>query len=185
MTPPPRKIERMNGLTAFVLRHRRLVMLAWLAVVLAGVATLSSTTKRLSTEFKLPNEPSYIADTKITALYHNGGDTVPLVVAVTAPAGQVASPAQADKVLAAATAAVPGSRLADQQNTGDAAFATRDGQTTFGLIFTPPDNKGGLRTRRPRRSPRPRLPRRPPAGTRASPVWPSWRTAGPARAAAH
>ena len=135
----------VNGLTTFVLRHRRWIMVAWLAIVLAGVATLSSTTRRLSTEFKLPNEPSYIADSKITALYHNGGDTVPVVVAVTAPVGQVASPAQADRVLAAATAAVPGSRLADQLNTGDAAFATRDGRTSFGLIFTPPDNKDGFK----------------------------------------
>jgi RND superfamily putative drug exporter len=138
-------IEPMNGLTTFVLRHRRWVMLAWLAIVLAGVATLSSTTKRLSTEFKLPNQPSYIADSKITALYHNGGDTVPVVVAVTAPAGQVASPAQVDKVLAAATTAVPRSRLADQYNTGDRAFATKDGQTSFGLVFTPRDNKGGFK----------------------------------------
>jgi RND superfamily putative drug exporter len=135
----------MNGLTAFVLRHRRLVMLAWLAVVLAGVATLSSTTKRLSTEFKLPNEPSYIADSKINALYHNGGLTVPIVVAVTAPAGQVATPAQADKVLTAATASIPGSRLADQFNTGDPAFTTKNGQTTFGLVFTPEDNKNGFK----------------------------------------
>jgi RND superfamily putative drug exporter len=137
----------MNGLTTFVLRHRRWVMLAWLVVVLAGVATLSSTTKRLSTEFKLPNQPSYIADSKITALYHNGGDTVPVVVAVTAPAGQATTPAQADRVLRAAAAAVPGSRLADQLNTGDAAFATKGGQTSFGLIFTPPDNKSGFKDR--------------------------------------
>src|SRR5690242_21454162 len=122
MTPFPRIIEPMNGLTTFVLRHRRWVMLAWLAVVLAGVATLSSTTRRLSTEFKLPNEPSYIADSKITALYHNGGDTVPIVVAVTAPPGRTAGPAQADRVLTAAATAVPGSRLADQYNTGDGAF---------------------------------------------------------------
>ena len=138
----------MNGLTAFVLRHRRLVMLAWLVVVLAGVATLGSTTKRLSTEFKLPGEPSYIADSKITALYHNGGDTVPIVVAVTAPAGQVATAAQADKVLIAATAAIPGSRLADQFNTGNAHFATAGGQTSFGLVFTPQQKDGGFKDTR-------------------------------------
>jgi RND superfamily putative drug exporter len=138
-------IEPMNGLTAFVLRHRRLVMLAWLVVLLAGVATLSTTTKRLSTQFKLPNEPSYIADSKITALYHSGGDTVPIVVAVTAPAGTVANPAQADKVLTAAAAAIPGSRVADQFNSGDRAFSTKNGQTSFGLVFMPQDNKGGFK----------------------------------------
>ncbi len=134
----------MNGLTAFVLRHRRLVMLTWLVIVLAGVATLSSTTKRLSTDFKLPHEPSYIADSKVTALYHSGGDTVPIVVAVTAPPGQRDTAAAADKVLTAAANSIHGSRLADQFNTGDKAFSTRDGQTSFGLVFVPQDTGRGF-----------------------------------------
>jgi RND superfamily putative drug exporter len=132
----------MNTLTAFVLRHRRLVMLAWLVIALAGAATIGSTTKRLSTEFKMPNTASYVADSRIDALYHSGGNTVPVVVAVSAPAGQALTPALTDRVLQAATAAVPGSRLADQLNTGDAGFATRDGTTGYGLIFMPPDHNG-------------------------------------------
>jgi RND superfamily putative drug exporter len=139
----------MNGLTAFVLRHRRWVMLLWLAVVIAGVATLGSTTKRLSTEFKLPGQPSYIADSKINALYHNGAETVPIVVAVTAPAGTTVNPAQADRVLTAAAASIPGSRLADQANTGNAALTTTDGRTTFGLVFTPKSTNGFSDNRTP------------------------------------
>jgi RND superfamily putative drug exporter len=142
-------ISPMNGLTAFVLRHRRWVMLLWLAVVIAGVATLGSTTKRLSTEFKLPGQPSYIADSKIDALYHNGAQTVPIVVAVTAPAGTTVSPAQGDRVLTAAAASIPGSRLADQANTGNAALTTKDGRTTFGLVFTPKSTDGFSDTRTP------------------------------------
>jgi RND superfamily putative drug exporter len=134
----------MNGLSAFVLRHRKLVMATWLLVMLAGFATLGSTTKRLSTEFKLPGQPSYIADNRISALYHSGGETLPIVVAVSAPAGSHANPATADRVLTAAAAAIPGSRLADQYNTGDRAFATRDGQTSFGLLFVPPQIGGGF-----------------------------------------
>jgi RND superfamily putative drug exporter len=91
----------------------------------------------LSTEFKLPGQPSYIADAKINAIYHNGAGTVPIVVAVTAPQGVSVSPATADKVLSAAAAAVANSRLADQYNTGDRGFTTKDGRTTFGLIFSP------------------------------------------------
>ena len=133
----------MTALTTFVLRHRRFVMLAWLIVVLAGVATMGSTTKRLSTEFKMPNTASYVADSRITALYHNGGNAVPIVVSVTAPSGQVASPAAADRVLTAAAGAIPGARVADQMNTGDRAFATRDGRTSFGLVF--PAGPGGFK----------------------------------------
>jgi RND superfamily putative drug exporter len=136
-------IDSMTTLTAFVLRHRRLVMLAWLVIVVAGFATMGSTTKRLSTEFKMPHTASYVADSRIAALYRSGGDTVPVVVAVTAPDGQAASPAAADRIVTAAATAMPGSRVADQFNTGDRAFATRDGGTSFGLIFTPRVNGFG------------------------------------------
>src|SRR6266536_3063183 len=100
----------MSRLTIFVLRHRRWIMVAWLILTVAGFATLGSTTKRLSTEFKLPGEPGYITDTKISALYNDEGggesDAPPIiVVAVTAPAGSTATPAEAHKVLAAAAAA--------------------------------------------------------------------------------
>jgi RND superfamily putative drug exporter len=139
----------MQRLTTFVLAHRRSVMVAWLLITLAGFASLGATTKRLSTEFKLPGQPSYIADSKIQALYHNGAQTVPIVVAVTAPAGTPADPAVADRVLVAAAGAVPGSRFADQLNTGDAAFTTKDGQTTFGMIFTPRDSNGFKDNRTP------------------------------------
>ena len=139
----------MQRLTTFVLAHRRAVMATWLLLTIAGFATLGSTTKRLSTEFKLPGQPSYIADNKIQALYHNGAQTVPIVVAVSAPTGATADPATADKVLAAAAGAVPGSRFADQLNTGDPAFTTGNGQTTFGLIFTPRQSNGFKDTRTP------------------------------------
>ncbi len=132
----------MSGLTTFVLRRRRWIVVAWLIVTVAGVASLGSTTKRLSTEFKLPGEPSYITDTKISALYQDEGggdiDSPPIiVVAVTAPAGGTAAPAEADKVLSAASVSIPGSRLADQFNTGDGHFSTEDGRISFGLVFTP------------------------------------------------
>jgi RND superfamily putative drug exporter len=135
----------MTALTAFVIRHRRFVMVAWLVVVVAGVATMSSTTKRLSTQFKMPNTASYVADSRISALYHSGGDQVPVVIAVTAPAGAKVTPAQADQVMVAASRAVPGSRLADQLNTGDRAFTTSDGATTFGLLFPPSGVNNGFK----------------------------------------
>jgi putative drug exporter of the RND superfamily len=131
----------MNGLTGVVLRHRRVVMLAWLLVALAGVATLGSTTRRLSTEFKMPGEPSFVADSRIQALYHTLGE--PTLVAVTAPAGQTVSPVAADRVLNAAAASIPGGRVADQFDTGDAHFATSGGHTAFGIVFTPQSSGTG------------------------------------------
>jgi putative drug exporter of the RND superfamily len=127
----------MTSLNSLVLRHRRLVILSWVVLALVGFATIGSTTKRLSTEFKLPGEPSYVADAKINALYHYGRGAFPAVIAVTSPAGTKVSPAEADRVFQATAAAVPGSRMADEFNTGDAKLTTADGRTTFALVFSP------------------------------------------------
>src|SRR6266536_2212934 len=42
--------QSRSGLTTFVLRRRRWIVVAWLIVTVAGFASLGSTTKRLSTE---------------------------------------------------------------------------------------------------------------------------------------
>jgi RND superfamily putative drug exporter len=131
----------MNRLTSFVLRHKLVVVGFWLLATLVGLATLGSTTKRLSASFALPGQPGYVTDAKINALYHNGGGFAPTVVVATLPAGTtVASPAalaRSAAVFDAAARAVPGSRVADLANTGDRRFAAANGRTTFALVFTP------------------------------------------------
>ena len=76
----------MSPLTAFVLRHRRLVMLAWLVVAVAGFAHAGIDDQEVVHRVQVASQPSYIADSKIDALYHGEGGNVPIVVAVTAPA---------------------------------------------------------------------------------------------------
>src|SRR5215471_4079127 len=103
----------MPGLTRLVLRHRLIVAVFWLAAAVAGYATISHTTGRLSANFSLPGEPGYETDARILAVYHNGGATTPTVVTVTAPAGMrvtSAGPARTVAgVLSAAARALPGS----------------------------------------------------------------------------
>jgi len=135
----------MQRLSKFVVRHKLLVVVAWLVLAVAGFATLSQTTSRLSTSFSVPKGPAFKADAKIQALYHSGGDNPPSIVVVEAPAGTswAGEPAReaASRAFDAAAAAVPGSRLADQANTNDDSFVA--GRYSFGLVFTP-DAKGGF-----------------------------------------
>ena len=138
----------MTRLTDFILRHKLAVVVLWLAAAAVGVATLSSTTNRLSADFALPGQPGYVTDAKITALYHNGGSQQPTVVTATAP--QRIDGPTAHRIFAAAAAAVPGSRLADSFTTGDPHFVTHDGRTTFALVFTPPAQGFGADTATPR-----------------------------------
>lgn len=133
----------MTRLTDFVLRHRWAVAAAWLLVALAGAATAGTTTSRLTADFALPGQPSYTADTRITALFHNGGAQQPIVLAVTAPAGtspETASATANRLVTAAAARVVPGSRVADTADTGDPKLATGGGTTQVALVFTPAIN---------------------------------------------
>jgi len=130
----------MAALTRFVLRRKALVALFWLAVTVAGVLTVSGTTHRLTNSFAMPGQ-AFKVDAQIARTYGNGGSQTPYVPVVTVPAGlRVTDPrvsAVTGRVFAAAAAALPHSRLADYATTHDRAFLTRDGRTTFALIYTP------------------------------------------------
>ena len=133
----------MTALTRFVLRHKALVVLFWLAVTAAGIMTVSATTHRMTNSFAMPG-PAFRTDSQIVRLYGNGGSQAPYVPVLTAPPGQRAdtraAAAAADRAFATAARAVPGSRVADFTSTGNATFLTRDGRTTYALVFTPPSN---------------------------------------------
>ena len=67
---------------------------------------------------------------------------MPLVPVVTLPKGTSAdSPAvrRTSAKLDTKLEALPGSRLASYASTGDSAFLSKDGRTTFALIYPQPD----------------------------------------------
>src|SRR5947209_18784841 len=59
----------------FVLHHRRLVIVFWLFVIVAGAAAAGKVSNRLTVDFSLPGQPGTQAAHKIKALLGNGGDT--------------------------------------------------------------------------------------------------------------
>src|SRR5580704_4882937 len=136
----------MHRLTRFVLRHKALVTLFWLAVVAAGVLTISGTTHRMTNNFAMPGQ-AFRVDSRITATYGNGGDQAPYLPVLTVPAGQrITDPAVAaatGRAFAAVARAVPHVRIADYATTHDPAFITRDGRSTFALVYTAPVNGFG------------------------------------------
>jgi RND superfamily putative drug exporter len=86
--PPSSAIARLARL---VLRHRRVVMVLWLVVFLAGGMAAGTVSNRLKLEFSLPGQPGYETAHKIVGLYGSGGATTPDVVVVSVPAGQTVS----------------------------------------------------------------------------------------------
>jgi RND superfamily putative drug exporter len=131
----------MTNLTGFILRHKALIAVGWLAVVIAGVFTVSGTLHRMTNDFSMPGQ-AYQVDNQIAAQYGNGGSQAPYVAVLTAPPGdrvsQPATAALAGRAFAAIDRGVPGARIADYASTGNPAFNTRNDQTTFALVYTAP-----------------------------------------------
>ncbi|MGI8714401.1 MAG: MMPL family transporter, partial [Solirubrobacteraceae bacterium] len=133
----------MQSLTRFVLRHKLLIVVSWLALAVAGAMTVGATTGRLTTSFAMPGAASR-ADAQIQALYRHNGSQDPTIPVITLPPGvTIHTPgvaARLDRAFAAARQVVASARVADYQSTRDGAFVTHDGRSTYALIFTPQNN---------------------------------------------
>ena len=135
----------VTTLTALVLRHRRLTALFWLILLLAGGYASATINGHLSQSFQIPGTASARANVAIIGTYRSGGSETPLVPVIRLPAGaSVSQPGITARLRAgfAAAAAVGAgqdgqSRVVSYAGTGDRRFASADGRTTFGLIFTP------------------------------------------------
>jgi putative drug exporter of the RND superfamily len=132
----------MDALTSFVLRHRRIVGLAWLVLLVAGGASSATLSSHLSQSFEIPGTPSDAAAGAIIARYHSGGSESPLVPVVRLPPGRTVNQPQVLSDLRAGFAAVAaagpgGSRVVSYASTGSRSFVAADGRTTYGLVFTP------------------------------------------------
>jgi RND superfamily putative drug exporter len=135
----------MIALTRWLLDHKRTVVGFWLVVTIAALAAIGPSTKALSQQFSAPGLEAFKANTALAALYGNGGDIAPIVPVVKLPPGKtVDSPGitrQLDAALARVRAKLPHSRTASYASTGDRAFVSADGRTTFALVYIPA--KGG------------------------------------------
>jgi putative drug exporter of the RND superfamily len=129
----------MTALTRFVLRHKALVALFWVAVAAAGVLTISGTTHRMTNSFSMPGQ-AYQVDSQIAGSYGNGGSQTPYVPVITVPAGErITDPAVAaatGRAFGALARAIPDVRIADYATTHNPAFVTRDGRSTYALVYT-------------------------------------------------
>src|SRR5262245_39553439 len=127
----------MGRWAEFVLRHRKLVVIFWGLVLIAGIALASKTTNRLTVDFSLPGQPGTETAHKIKNTFGSGGDTSPYLATVTLPAGQTITGHEAEvaRTFAAIGTAVPHVRIIDEANTGDKAFRTKDDRTAYAYVF--------------------------------------------------
>jgi RND superfamily putative drug exporter len=132
----------VTSIVRWSLNHKRLVVLIWLLLTIAGIASANKATKALSEQYSNPGHESYTANQAIAAEFGNGGSGAPLLAVATLPAGASAtSPtvtAELRSVESRIEHAVPGARVASFASTSNPAFVSHDGRTTFVVAYPPP-----------------------------------------------
>jgi RND superfamily putative drug exporter len=125
------------------LRHKLLVVGFWVVLTLLGMAFANKATKALSQEYSIPGHESYQTNTEISRSFGNGGDSPPLAAVVTLAAGTSAgAPALRtglQEVTTRLEQAVPGAQVASFASTGNRAFVSRNGRTTFVIAYPSPE----------------------------------------------
>ena len=130
----------MIRLTEFVLRHRKLVMLFWLVMLVVGGFAAGRTADRLTVDFSLPGQPGYETEKQILDIYGNGGSNPPTIAVATVPEGSTVEDHLDDitATLDDVQAAVPRTRILSYADTADDVFLTDDGRTTYALVYPEP-----------------------------------------------
>ena len=134
----------MSTLTRWVLAHKKTVVISWIVLTIAGIAAAGPASSALDQKFSVPDKEGWETNEAIAAKYNGtGGDTAPLVTVATLQAGQSIDSPQVKSDLtrldSRLSRALPGSRIASYASTGDRAFVSNDGQTTFALVYPTPD----------------------------------------------
>lgn len=120
----------MSRLATYVLSHRAVIALVWLAVAVAGVATAGRTVDALSYDFGLPGQPAYETNTQIQQIYGGGGVNDPLVLTSTAADGSLGTPDEQRSFSSAAeqiAASAPGARVVTPANSDPTSLVSADG----------------------------------------------------------
>jgi RND superfamily putative drug exporter len=134
----------LSSLTRWVLAHKRIVVISWILLTIAGIMAAGPASRALDQKFSVPKKEGWETNQAIAAHYNGtGGDTSPLLPVMHLPNGQsVDSPqvkADLSRLDAKLRQALPGSRVADYASTGDRAFVSKDGHTTFAMVYPKPD----------------------------------------------
>ena len=129
----------MRDIARAVLRHRRLVLVAWVVVLVAGLPNLSRATGAFSQQFSVPGREGFETNARILKLYGLDQTTEVIVPVVTLPEGTTVDSPGVKAQLAVAdariAAAAPGALVASYASTGDRAFVSADGRTTYALVY--------------------------------------------------
>jgi RND superfamily putative drug exporter len=127
----------MTTLTDWVLAHKRTVAAFWVLLTIAGFWGAGRVTNALDDQFSMPDSQAYAVNEEIETRFQTGGAVAPLVAVAELPPGREAAGARADlrRLERSLQQALPGARVASYGSTGERAYVSDDGRTTFVLAY--------------------------------------------------
>ena len=134
----------MTALTRWVLAHKKTVVTTWVILAVAGMMAAGPASDALESEFSVPGKEGWETNVAIAERYQGtGGDTAPLIPVVTLPEGRSVDDPSVTRELgeldARLSEALPSARIASYASTKDASFVSKDGRTTFAIVYPQPD----------------------------------------------
>ncbi len=123
---------------AWSVAHRRVVVGAWLALLVAGGVAAATVGPRLTFQFALPGQPAYVTNQRILHRFGNGGDTAPLVLVAAAERGELTTGSVRRRFVALDALVqhtLPGARVASFATTGNRAFISPNRRAAFAFVY--------------------------------------------------
>jgi putative drug exporter of the RND superfamily len=138
----------LQSLTRWILAHKRLVATFWIVLTIAGMFGASRVTDQLDDQFSMPSSEAFAANEEIEHRFATGGgDAQPFVAVAELPEGKTADDPAVRADLRALERdlgdALPGARIASYGSTGDGAYVSDDGRTTFAIAHPKLEEGGG------------------------------------------
>ncbi len=126
-------MKPLERLGRFVIHHRRLVIGAWIGLIVFGIFGAGQVSDRWQENFSIPGYSAYEANQRALKTFGTG-EQYPLV-AVFHSSGDVTKQPGIGKAVAAAARQNPGARVSSYFSTSSDAYVSADRHTTFAEIY--------------------------------------------------
>jgi RND superfamily putative drug exporter len=134
-----------TAIAAASLRHKPLVIVAWLILALAGACTAGLAIKNMTYSYATPGQPGYQANQDLMARFGIDPTIEPTIAVLRLPPGESMRTAHGQRIAAETFAVAPKAGIvavADYATTGNPRLISADGRSTWALINMPNPDKG-------------------------------------------
>jgi putative drug exporter of the RND superfamily len=125
----------LERLAHFVIRHRLLIIGAWIVLTIVGAFSANAINKRWLDQFSIPGYSAYEGNQRALKVFGSGAQ--PPHVALFTVAGDVTKDRAIPAALTAFHQQFPNFRIGSYYSTRSDAYVSKDGHSTFATIYPP------------------------------------------------